>query len=64
MDDNTKYIDVVVERSMCVEHKSQKGSPCWALETSLGNLMVGICNRRAKNAGFVGQINPKSLSKR
>lgn len=55
------YLPVVIERETCGSHNAQKGYPCWTLETSGGSLLLGICNKRAKRAGFNHPVSQKSM---
>jgi hypothetical protein len=61
--ENTKYIADVMERQACSKHGVPKGIPCYHLYRSVGDILVGVCNKRARAAGFVGNIDPKSLNR-
>lgn len=55
------YITTIVERETCGPHKAQRGFPCWVLENSFGYFLQGVCNKRAKKAGFNHPVSEKSL---
>lgn len=59
---DTKINDIV-GRSDCTKHKAIPGMACWNIHTSSGRVLLGICNKRARKAGFFGQITDKSLAK-
>lgn len=55
-------IPEVVDGSFCGRHSANGGSPCWWIyPLSGGSRMPAVCNSRAKNAGFVGEISPTSM---
>lgn len=60
MDNRIKQI---VENSRCGAHGAHEGVSCWGLETSSGRVLSAICNKRAKRAGFIGQISPGAIRK-
>jgi pyrimidine deaminase RibD-like protein len=54
-----RHIDTVVTREPCDRHGKETGFPCWFLTGAGGNrVLFGVCNSRAKKAGFVGKISP------
>ena len=55
------FIDTIVSRQPCKKHKRDIGKPCYAMWSARGKLLMGICNARAKLAGFNGKIDPRSL---
>lgn len=63
MDEN--HIPTAVDRVKCSRHKAEHGQPCWWIWPLSGRRKTpAICNQRALNAGFVGEIDPRSLRKR
>ena len=55
------FIDTVIARQACKKHKREVDQPCYTMFSARGKLLMGICNTRAKAAGFVGKISPGSL---
>lgn len=60
MDSNVKKI---VESSRCGAHSASEGVSCWGIYTSSGTVLSAICNKRAKRAGYTGQITPGAIRK-
>lgn len=56
-------IDTIIERTYCKRHMAYEGEPCFEIhgETSLHNGFRGVCNTRARKAGFTGRIKRSSL---
>jgi len=53
------YIDTVIMRGDCMHHAVPKGMACYTLPALRGSRdHVGVCNSRAKKAGFNGRITP------
>lgn len=55
------YIQKIVLAQSCGKHQVPVGIACWDLETSAGMMLQGVCNRRAKKAGFIGRVSQSSL---
>lgn len=55
------YLSTVVDREACGKHQAKAGVPCWIMESSVGFLLQGICNKRAKKAGFNHKVSDKSM---
>ena len=60
MDQNVKKI---VASSRCGVHGATEGVSCWGIETSSGIVLSAVCNKRAKRAGYNGQITPGAIRK-
>lgn len=59
-----KYIQTILDREACNRHQAPNGIPCFHIPKSTENgYFAGICNRRAKKAGFIGSPGPQSLRK-
>lgn len=56
------FIPSVIEKVGCQKHEAPKGTPCWRMYPVNGMDHGAICNKRAKSAGWAGQIDPRSLS--
>lgn len=57
-----KHINHIVNTTRCENHSSQEHVPCWAIEGGkIGNVVIGVCNKRIKAAGYNGTISPMSL---
>lgn len=59
-----KYIPSVIERTICTRHNKGGGGPCYVLELSNGDLALGVCDHRARAAGFVGRVSDKSMQRK
>lgn len=57
------FIPTIVDRRGCGHHSKNLGTPCWQMLGDSGQLLAGICNKRATKTGFVGKITPQSLSR-
>lgn len=57
-----RFLPVVLDRGACVTHNVPVGIPCFHLARRDG-YYAGICDSRARKAGFVGKISPESLTK-
>lgn len=55
------YIQTIIDRENCGTHKAWQGIPCWVLENSAGYFLMGVCNKRAKKAGFKHPVSENSL---
>lgn len=62
MEPNISYIDRVIHRTVCHKHKMDLGQACYVLQSHAGVMLRGVCNKRLIKAGFIGKINPLSLS--
>lgn len=59
-----RKMDGILTGTDCKKHEKPTGMPCFNLLSGNGKgILFGICNTRAKRAGFVGKINPQSLQK-
>lgn len=58
-----RHIGSIVNSGDCGKHRARPGDPCWLLEGSNGALLFGVCNKRAKKAGYSHPISEKSLRK-
>lgn len=60
------FIAVVIQRvPHCGNHPENWGeTPCYEVEGLTGRLIRGVCDYRAKRAGFNAPINPNSLMRR
>lgn len=57
------FIPLVIQRQSCVHHNAEMGEPCYYIWPSNGREPTsGVCNKRARGAGFNAKISPKSLS--
>lgn len=64
-DKNDSFVRDVTNRTVCDKHNVvQHGRPCWWIHTLAGGLHMAVCNSRAKRAGFVGEIDPRSLRRK
>lgn len=55
------YVPTIIERENCGSHKAQRGIPCWILVSNDGYFLKGVCNKRAKKAGFNHPVSNKSM---
>jgi len=59
---NENKIQIVADRVPCKKHAAPEEVPWWAWYGGLnGQVLVGVCGRRAKQAGFVGRVKRSSL---
>jgi hypothetical protein len=59
------FVTDVAFRVPCEKHLANLGWPCFHAEgIADGHLVIGNCNTRNKAAGFNGEINPNSLTRR
>lgn len=63
-----RFIDIVLERVGCEKHGTIKQEPCYILPISITKnerrtFNVGVCNWRARQAGFVGEPAPAPKSR-
>ncbi len=63
MDNHPNWLPSLIDREACDKHKVPLGTPCFHVKTVAGKVLPGICNLRARNAGFTGKIDNKSLRK-
>lgn len=61
---NEEYLRTVVERKACGRHRAEWGKPCWVVLAEDGSVYWGICDFRARKAGMVGEIDPRSLNQK
>lgn len=59
------YIPTVIDRVACGLHNMPLGVPCFHVQLNRNTQAIApaICNNRAIKAGYVGRINPASLSR-
>lgn len=64
--DFTLYVEDIVVRSHCDRHNAAKQEPCYMVHSGVypEHSYIGICNGRARSAGFVGKISQESLFRR
>jgi len=55
------FMDAVMRRKPCKRHQAGLDFPCWEIIPIEGLPKKGVCNRRARNAGFNHPIDPRSL---
>ena len=59
------FMPTVVSETTCPNHHADRGVYCFTHEAlNSDRIIAGICNRRAKKAGFDGLIKPSSLISR
>ena len=66
MEENTigiDYIPVILIRQACHKHDAPQGVPCYWIHTTGGHILKGVCNTRARGAGYTGKPSNKSLRK-
>ena len=57
-----KFISIILDREGCNKHNALKGAPCFLIRKHHGfGYYAGVCNKRAKRAGFSGKISAKAL---
>jgi len=63
-----KHIDEIVNQTACDKHNAKEGTPCWYIKYDRKQRLnhsergQAVCGDRIKKAGFIGRINPISLS--
>lgn len=57
------FIPRVVNEQPCSRHKALIGYPCYDIHTIGGDVLSGVCNKRARAAGMTGKITKDSLAK-
>lgn len=64
--DFTLFIEDIVVRSHCDRHGVPKTVPCYILHSGVNpeHSHIGICNGRARSAGFSGKISQEALYRR
>lgn len=62
--DFTSRIDEALRITTCKKHNAPHDYACHVIESSSGNILRGICNARAKRAGFIGKITSGSFSRK
>lgn len=57
------YFPAILARTACSVHNAQVNEPCFTFPNIKfeGMSCIGVCNKRAKEAGMNGQIKPSSL---
>lgn len=59
---NLLRIPIVMDRDECGRHGAPLGIPCFHVPKSSGNgYYAGICNKRAKKAGFNSRVSPEAM---
>lgn len=61
---NEVFIPAVLARQSCVHHDAQMGEPCYRIFPSNGGELAGVCNKRARGAGFNAKISYGALSQK
>jgi hypothetical protein len=58
-----KFIEKVLERTDCKKHKAFTGIPCFHIRpaNSKFGYLAGICNNRAKRAGYNAPISESAV---
>lgn len=55
-----KHIVSIISRSKCPKHNAAEGEACYNLVGSSGDILFGVCNRRAVLAGADGKVSETS----
>lgn len=55
------YLHTVIARTDCPTHDADINMFCYFAPGLVLEPVLGICNSRAKRAGFIGYISPASL---
>lgn len=64
MDNHGRHIQSIVNRQPCQKHQADVGVPCYMFVGASDNLVIGICNKRARKAGATGTIQPESFRRK
>jgi len=61
-----KHIDFIISQTDCDKHNAPKGYACFEVryDSRRGERGSAVCGTRIKDAGFDGEINPSSLSRK
>lgn len=61
-----EHIDYIVSQTACDKHNAPQGYACFEIRynSRRGETSPAVCGTRIKNAGFVGEITPSSLSRK
>lgn len=55
-----RITDIIIS-AKCGRHNNDPEEACWTFPSASGKLLRGVCNRRARKAGFSHKISDKSL---
>lgn len=60
------FVVRIIQTTTCSKHDAKRDVACFSLPPgdtvdSPWDRFLGVCNQRAKKAGYVGTINPNSL---
>lgn len=58
-----KHIETVIFHGACKKHQVDRGEPCYTNISGTEELLVGVCGKRIKAAGFNGKISDAALRK-
>lgn len=61
---NDRHILSVIDRTFCVQHPAAMGVPCWEIGTDAGDFLLGVCDKRARDAGMNGKISDLSMNRK
>jgi hypothetical protein len=56
-----RFMGEIIQTEPCKKHRAEKGDACFHIQSESGTTRIGICNYRAKKAGFNAAVNNKSL---
>lgn len=60
------YVDTIIRRKACSFHRAIRGAACYAVPSGVehGKVFYGVCDKRARSAGFVGFISATALRRK
>lgn len=58
-----KHIQKIIFDGTCKQHQADRGEPCYTNISGTEELLVGVCGKRIKAAGYNGKISDAALRK-
>lgn len=60
-----RHIHDIIASHRCGRHSAEIGDPCfWSYGSTPGYVVLAVCNKRIKSAGFNGKISVSSYQQR
>lgn len=58
------FVAKIADETSCVKHSAPEGTACFYIRSDQSEAFyTGVCNNRAKRAGYKHPIDPRSLSR-
>lgn len=60
-----RHVESIMASVPCGRHQAGIGEPCfWSNANTPGRIVIGLCNKRIKKAGFNGKISHTSYQQK